>query len=148
MDIKNHWKPLDSREMGVRSSVDVTSRAMTMPGGASRQVRYGDRIFVRLVNLQQGWRTIAEFELDNVADMSDIYGELRYRTRGMSCLSRLYVRNATRGWSFEQPFKLYAGQHPAPAASVTHSLRQPAGKSAGQPVTRQEILESIRTFDL
>lgn len=58
---------------------------------------YGDRIFVRVVSVERGWRTVAELTLTTVADMSEVYGELRHHTRGERGLTRLYVRNATRG---------------------------------------------------
>lgn len=96
------------RNFGVRTSRVPGSDRVRVPEGASRCVRYGDRIFVRMVNLQRGWEPVAEFELTDVNDMSEVYGVLRQRTRGASGLMRLYVRNATRGWSFDQPFRLYS----------------------------------------
>ena len=115
----------DGIVQGIRSSrVAGSDRAAGVPVGASRCVRYGDRIFVRMVNLQRGWEPVAEFELSDACDMSDVYGILRQRTRGQRGLMKLYVRNATRGWSFEQPFKLY-GDRRLPAASVTHPVAQP-----------------------
>lgn len=141
---------------GIRSSVKPGSDRIKVPSGAAHQVSYGDRIFVRVANLQRGWRTEAEFELCTVSDMSDIYGELRYRTRGCKGLMRLYVRNATRGWSFEQPFKLY-GQtpEPAPATSVTRRPTQPARSTYVQgslfddcTTKKRKVPDSIRTFTI
>lgn len=138
----------------IRSSIKPGSDRRVTPSGASRYVRYGDRIFVRVVNLQQAWRTVAEFELSNCADMSEVYGELRHRTRGERGLMKLYVRNATRGWSFEQPFKLYGDTRPsAPGTSVTRQPMQPTQRDYAQPSlfgaeTPRAIPDSIKTYDL
>lgn len=126
---------------GVRRSYAPTTRRCVTPSGTGRPVRYGDRIFVRLTRMQYGVRTLAEFTLSEVNDLSEIYGELRHYTRGERGLTRLYIRNITRGWSMEQPFMLYAGtrRETSVAASV-------AGPKAGrQPALgRREIPESIR----
>lgn len=136
----------------VRSSVVPGSDRNRVPAGAVRQIAFGDRIFVRMVSVERGWRTIAEFELRNVADMSDVYGELRHYTSGQRGLTRLYVRNATRGWSFEQPFMLYGDTHRVPAASVTRAPRQPEQHRhsaqpslwQSQPGDVRQIPESVR----
>jgi hypothetical protein len=138
----------------IRSSVRPGSDRPATPTGASRYIRYGDRIFVRVINLQQGWRTVAEFEIRNCADMSEVYGELRHRTRGERGLMKLYVRNATRGWSFEQPFKLYGDKKPsAPGISVTHRPMQPGRREYAQGTlfgaeTTRLIPDSIKTYEL
>lgn len=121
---------------GVRKSYASATRKFVTPSGTGRPIRYGDRIFVRLVSVREGWRTLADFSISEVNDLSEIFGELRHYTRGEKGLTRLYIRNATRGWSFEQPFMLYADRHPVPASSVTRTPRQPAG--------RHEIPESVR----
>ena len=123
----------------VRTSVPAGSDRCRVPSGAAHPISYGDRIFVRLVSVERGWRTIAELTLTTVADMSDVYGELRHYTAGQRGLTRLYVRNATRGWSFEQPFMLYADVHRRPATSVTHSVGQPA-----QSITPRRVPASVR----
>ena len=137
----------------VRTSVVPGSDRSKVPMGASRRIVYGDRIFVRMVSVERGWRTIAEFTLTNVADMSDVYGELRHYTAGQRGLTRLYVRNATRGWSFEQPFMLYGNSHIVPTSSVTRPVRQPMKRGAAvQPSLWQgqqargsrQIPESVR----
>lgn len=111
-------------------------RTRNVASGTGRPIIYGDRIFVRLVSVRHGWRTLAEFSMTDVGDFSGIICELRRRTLGQRGLMRLYVRNATRGWSFEQPFMLYADRTPVPAASVSRSPRQPS--------VRREIPESVR----
>lgn len=115
----------------VRSSVVPGSDRWRVPAGALRPMSYGDRIFVRVVSVERGWRTIADLTLENVADMCDVYGELRHHTRGERGLTRLYVRNATRGWCFEQPFMLYGDSRRVPAVSVTRPVRQPESTHSG-----------------
>lgn len=101
-----------------------TSRTISIsdPG---RSISYGDRIHVQLVRIQAGRRVIADFVLTNVKDLSEVYGELRYHTRGVAGLATLYVRNITRGWSFSRPFMLYA-ESARPAASLTRPIMQPS----------------------
>lgn len=113
------WSQRESkRGEGIRSSVTPPMRGAVSTVYEKRPIRRGDRIYVRIVNMQQCWRQIAEFALDNVCDLTDVYGELRHRTRGERGLTRLYIRNATRGWSFEQPFMLYADKRRVPVGSA------------------------------
>lgn len=92
---------------------------------AGRTVTYGDKIQVCLDRIQPGGGTLARFILTEVHDMSEIYGELRHHTRGMRGLTRLTVRNMTRGWSLSQPFMLYDESYRRPARSVTHAAGRP-----------------------
>lgn len=122
---------------GVRRSYSATPRRFATPSGTGRPIRYGDRIFVRVTRIQYGVKTLAEFTMTEVNDLSEIYGELRHYTRGERGLTRLYIRNVTRGWSLEQPFMLYAERRASsPAASVTRPDRQPGAL--------REVPESIR----
>lgn len=124
---------------GVRRSYAATQRLFQTPSGTGRPIKYGDRLLVKLVRVQPGGRTIAEFTMSEVNDMTEIYGELRHYTRGLSGLTRLTVRNVTRGWSLEQPFMLYAdAARRLPAVSVSRPAVQPSG------TRRREIPESIR----
>lgn len=133
-------------------------RSTASTSGTGRPVKYGDRIHVKVARVQPGGEVIAEMVLDNVNDLSDVYGELRFHTRGKRGLTSLYVRNITRGWSFSQPFMLYADSR-RPAVSVAHPLRQPvvinerqssaasrhsSANAPRQSGHRREIPESIR----
>ncbi len=122
--------------MEIRRSYAPTTKRFVTPTGTGRPIKYGDRIFVRIVSMRQCWRTLAEFTLTDVNDFSELIGELRHHTLGERGLTRLYVRNATRGWSFEQPFMLYGEKKPVPSASVSRSPVQPSG--------RREIPESVQ----
>lgn len=106
----------------------------------------GDRIFVRLVRVQYGVKTLAELTLTNVSDLSQIFGELRHYTRGERGLTRLYIRNLSRGWSVEQPFMLYDQVR---RERVAKSMEQANKTSLEQPAKasrqgKREIPESIR----
>lgn len=105
-----------------------------------RNMAYGDRVFVRLTGFQQFNRTIAEFTLTDVRDMCDVYGAIRKKTRGLDGLAQLYVRNVSKGWSIQQPFKLYSDTIKV-AASVTHPIYQPEPRETSG---RRQIPESIR----
>lgn len=134
---------------GIRRSFGTD--AAVRPGGTNsgRYICYGDRIHVRLDRVQPGGRTLAEFTLTEVRDMSEIYGELRHYTRGLRGLTTLRVRNVTRGWTMSQPFMLYddAIRRPAKSITGTGTLSQPsasARSSAGESQSRGRIPESIR----
>ena len=129
----------DMPQSGIRRSFTASRHQFETPSGTGRHICYGDRILVRLVRAQAGGRTLAEFYLSEVNDMSEIYGELRHYTRGLRGLTRLYIRNMTRGWSMEKPFMLYAEKrHVSPAASVSHPIVQPVASG------KRQIPESIR----
>ncbi len=130
-----YYKVYEAPE-GVRRSYAPTTRRFVTPTGTGRPMRYGDRVFVRLESMQGMRRTLAEFTLTEVNDLTEVIGELRHYTRGLRGLTRLYVRNVTRGWSFEQPFMLYSEARRVPGVSVTH----PAAHRGG----RRDIPESIR----
>lgn len=88
----------------------------TTPFGSRNPIRYGDRLFARIV--MRG-RTVVEFVLNQVSDMTELLGELRKKVKGLRGLAQVYVRNYSRGWSMEQPFMLYAssGTRTAPVAN-------------------------------
>ncbi|MDE6682831.1 MAG: hypothetical protein K2J87_05345 [Muribaculaceae bacterium] len=77
----------------------------TTPFGSRKPIRYGDRLFARIV--MRG-RTVLEFVLNQVSDMTELLGELRKKVKGLRGLAQVYVRNYSRGWSMEQPLMLYA----------------------------------------
>ncbi len=62
-------------------------------------IRIGDRIFARLT---MGGRTIVEFMVNRVGDMSELFRELRRAVPGVRGLAKLYVRNQSQGWAFEK----------------------------------------------
>lgn len=136
---------------GIRSSVVPGSDRIAVPAGASRRICYGDRIFVRVVDLQRGWSEVANFLLTDVADLSEVYGELRHRTMGRKGLVRVTIRNASRGWTFDQTIKLYGRVMPSAGVSVTRPVAQlPAQGSlfSDCETGKRRIPDSIRTYDL
>lgn len=80
-------------------------RRFDRPAATSRTVRYGDRLFARIV---LHGKTVAEFVNSQVNDLTELLSELRRLTRGLRGLAQLYIRNFSRGWSFERPMMLYA----------------------------------------
>ncbi|MBD5355626.1 MAG: hypothetical protein HDR88_01270 [Bacteroides sp.] len=69
------------------------------------KIEFGDTIFARLT---MGGRTVVEFMINRVADMTELLGELRDVTRGLRGLATLYIRNKSRGWSQQRPLMLIA----------------------------------------
>lgn len=112
------YRPYNS-PMGVRQSYSPTVKTHATPAVHGRQIKFGDRIYVRL---EMGRTVAAEFEIREVNDFTELLGELRHYTRGMHGLARLYVRNMTRGWSQERPLMLYADAD----ARERRRLREPA----------------------
>lgn len=70
---------------------------------------YGDRIYARL---SVRGNKILEFMAESVGSMTELLGELRAQARKLRGLCKLYVRNMTRGWSFERPLMLYPERYP------------------------------------
>lgn len=69
------------------------------------KIEFGDQIFARI--LMKG-RTLVEFMINRVADMTELIGELRHLTYGVRGLATLQIRNKSKGWSLERPLMLYA----------------------------------------
>lgn len=65
---------------------------------------YGDRISVRIVKEE---RPLMEYETRQVADMTDLTGDLRRRASQTQGLVVAYIRNHDRGWTREQRLMLY-----------------------------------------
>lgn len=89
-----------------------------------KKIEYGDRIFARLT--MKG-RTVVEFMINQVADMTQLIGELRHLTYGVYGLASLYIRNQTKGWSEERPLMLYSPERPS------NPLFTPSGHVAATP---------------
>ena len=96
------------------------------PFGSRRPICYGDRLFARIV--MRG-RTVLEFMVNQVCDLTEFWGELRKKAKGLKGLVQVHIRNYSRGWSMQQPMMLYA-----PAATQP-SMRLSAAE-APQPERR------------
>lgn len=107
----------------------------------SRAIRYGDRVYV---SVSIRGRIVVEFETSTVGDYSELMRELRSRTRGVSGLTQLRVRNMSRGWSLERPFKLYSELMPRAAAAGMRAAAKRNPESSRFSGVRREIPESIR----
>lgn len=73
-------------------------------GRLDSQMSYGDRISVRVVTEEN---KVMEYETRQVADMTDLTGDLRRRAKGMQGLVTVYIRNHDRGWNRERRIMLY-----------------------------------------
>lgn len=94
---------------GIRRSYAPDHRESYPILGGARKISYGDRLFARLV---MHGRTIAEFMVNSVSDLTELWGMLRRKCRGIRGLAKLYLRNASRGWSLERPLMLYPDYQP------------------------------------
>lgn len=90
---------------GIRRSFGFKKSNRPFPaGGDNREISYGDRLFARLV---MHGKTVVEFMVNSINDLSELWGELRRKCRGVSGLAKLYLRNASRGWSMVRPLMIY-----------------------------------------
>lgn len=106
------------------NSTYYTSSSSVAPIYTSRTIRrvpvgrpdsimsYGDRMSVRVIVDGQ---SALQYETRQVADMTDLIGDLRRRARGMRGLAVVYVRNHDRGWTRERRIMLYPQRKHAPA---------------------------------
>lgn len=94
-----------------------TSRTVDHGVHGRREFRmsYGDRISVRLV---VNGRVVLEYDTREVADMTDLTGDVRRRAASAAGLGRLYIRNHDRGWSRERQLMLYGKRKYAPSRRV------------------------------
>lgn len=98
-------------KMNIRSSVGMMSadslqveRVMARyPVGYMRR---GDHIYV---GVMQNGRRVLEFSVNNVESYTELMGEIRYAGQDLNGLSKVFIRNKTRGWSEERPIKFYNG---------------------------------------
>lgn len=89
---------------GMRVGTSETQRRIEIPGGTGHPITLGDKIMVRIEMPRGEWMSFSSCDL---ADMTEILGEVRRRTRGMSGLVKMCVRNASEGWRLERPLRLY-----------------------------------------
>lgn len=107
---------------GIRRSFSSQRSTHPHPAGADgREISFGDRVFARLV---MHGRTVVEFMANSINDLSELWGELRRKCRGISGLAKLYLRNASRGWSMVRPLMIYPDGYRRKSARET----SPAGK--------------------
>lgn len=64
-------------------------------------------------------RPIAEYTTNEVADMTDLTGDLRQRLRKEKGLISVYIRNLDRGWNRRHLIMLYGERKYSPATRVT-----------------------------
>lgn len=67
-------------------------------------ISYGDRLSIRIVT---GENTVMEYETCQVADLTDLTGDLRRRAKGTHGLATVNIRNHDRGWTRQRRIMLY-----------------------------------------
>ena len=98
----------------------------------ARNIHYpierGDRIYVRAL---QDMETVLEISVDNVKDFTELIGEIRYAGRRLEGLSKLIIRNHSRGWSCERMIKFYNGI-PSPRRQALRAMLREAAAWQGE----------------
>lgn len=69
------------------------------------KIEKGDRIFARLT---MGGRTLVEIMLNGIGSVSEVISELRRMCGEVRGLAKLYIRNHSRGWSFDKGLMVYS----------------------------------------
>lgn len=115
---------LTENRTGMRVGTSERVRRVVVPSGTGKPMKYGDRIFVRL-EFPYGYGQGISFCSEMLADMTEVIGEIRRRTRHLRGLCRMCVRNATEGWSIERPLKLYDSESRFAAAQAPVSFATP-----------------------
>lgn len=98
------------------------------------QIERGDRIYVRAI---QDGVTILELMVENVCDFTQLLGEIRYAGRNLEGLSRLFIRNHSRGWSCERMIKFYSGVPTPYRRALREVMREAAQTSVRRAAPRQ-----------
>lgn len=88
---------------GIRLKVE--ERRVEIPSGTGRKMIKGDRMCVRML-FSNGQSSA--FISSEVSDMTELLAQVRRHCHGRRGLMRLFIRNASRGWSFERPMMLYS----------------------------------------
>ena len=96
----------------------------------------GDRVYVRVI---QERRTVLEFSIDRVADMTELIGEIRYAASGLDGLATVVIRNHSRGWSRERPMMFYSA-FPSPRRREFHEAMREASASLRAGGESREML--------
>lgn len=104
---------------GIRRSYVEGRREPASISGSTRPISFGDKLFARLMI---GGRTVVEFMISSVNDLTELLGELRRRSRGVKGLAKLYLRNMSRGWSCERPLMLYPSSFDTRTAAGTQTV--------------------------
>lgn len=84
-----------------------------------KKIEFGDRIFARLI---MNGKTVVEFMISTVRDMTELIGELRHVAMGKHGLAKLYIRNQSKGWSQERHLMLYAPDYGTAAQTPASDL--------------------------
>lgn len=109
-------------QINIRNSFDKYERRIIVPAGNERKIAYGDKLFARLI--LKG-KTILEFAITTISDLTELYSLLHSKCRGTRGLAKLYLRNMSRGWSVEKALMLYAEGKPAHRDTLNNYNSQP-----------------------
>lgn len=103
---------------------------------ANNAIVRGDRIYVCV---RQDFKIVLEFSIDNVGDMTELIGEVRYAAKRLEGLAQLCVRNHSRGWSMVRPMMFYSS-FPTPARAEFHRAMREASESLRRRNAERKML--------
>lgn len=83
--------------------------------GRKDSICYGDKIFVRVTS---GHTVLLEETFTQVSDLSELTGAIRSRLLGVEGLSKVWIRNCSRGWATERPLMFYRRSRNAPTSQT------------------------------
>ncbi|MDE5887421.1 MAG: hypothetical protein K2H46_07535 [Muribaculaceae bacterium] len=83
------------------------------------KIERGDKVFARL---SLGGRTLVEFMMNEISSIGEVISELRRMSGEVRGLAKLYVRNHSRGWSFDQGLMIYSTREPIRQRPVTYGV--------------------------
>lgn len=100
------------------------------------KIESGDRIYVRAI--QDGVKVL-EMTVSNVADMTQLIGEIRYAGHRLEGLAHLFIRNFSKGWSSERPMMFYGGV-PTPRRQALRAALREASRDLGLGRPKERML--------
>lgn len=102
----------------------------------SKQITFGDRIYVRL---SSNGSKITEFVVDCVSDMTELIVRVRSFSTKFNGLANLLIRNMTRGWIIERPLMLYSAIVPLDNSRKKSSTLRSTPSNLGVSVRRLSL---------
>ena len=88
---------------GMRVWTSERVRRVRTGHGTGHPITYGDRI---RVTFNMAGRQPVIFSCTDMSDMTEVLGEVRRRTSGLTGLGHLWVCNDTEGWKISRPLRL------------------------------------------
>ena len=86
----NPQKTYKPEPIRVYNSRETTARRVELPSKGAKSITLGDKMFARLI--LRG-KTVLEFMITSVRDLTELYTLLHSKCRGLRGLAKLFLRN-------------------------------------------------------